>query len=91
MNKYLNHLIDLVASKITERINPKLFTISKVNIEPGDVIFLRSHVAISDEGTERLLQTIKNAIPQISKVFLLEEGLELGVLHADAFVVGKTE
>lgn len=88
MNKYLDRLVELVASKIAERVEPKLFTISKIVVEPGDVIVLRSKRVISAEAAARLLHTFKSTLPQLAKVILLEEGLELGVLRAESLVGG---
>jgi len=56
--------------------------LSRVELNPGDVIVVRCNNHLSDAGYRRLRATVNVVFPN-NRTIILEDGLELGVIGAN--------
>lgn len=55
------------------------FTISKLDLKPGDIVIIRCRQRLTQDGVNRLRETMKLAMPD-QKALVLEDGMEIAVL-----------
>lgn len=58
--------------------------VAKLDMKPGDVLIVKSPVALTKEQWEALRESFKIALPKNTRVVFLTSSLELSVLHFDA-------
>lgn len=56
------------------------FSISKMQLGPGDILVLRAPVALSFTSAEHIRAYLRQSLPEGQRVLILEPGFELSVL-----------
>jgi len=83
MSKIINSLLDSIAEQIVKRVELKIFSIGKAQIEPGDILIVQTKSVLSDQAGARLEATLKRAIPQVHRVVIIDDGFKMGILRAE--------
>jgi len=68
-----------IADKFVEKMNRKIFEIASVNINPGDVLVLKSKSFLSADAAKHVSESLKEIFPG-HRIVVLEDGLEFAVV-----------
>ena len=85
IKKLLNYLVQKFVEQLLEHlkitpIDPPIF-----RAEPGDVIVVRTNWSLSNEGYERLKDSVGHLFPN-NRIAVLEENIELAIIRGEKII-----
>lgn len=85
MHRLLDHIANIFIARLIERIGLGEIQVAVMNLQPGDIIVVKSDKAISDAGWERLKTQLGGVFPN-NLIIAVEDTLELAIVRARAKV-----
>jgi hypothetical protein len=73
----MNKLLDLIAKKLSERID--LWNITKLHLGPGDVIVLRTKKICSQQIHDQIVRQISRVFPGV-KAIVLDSDMDISIV-----------